>query len=76
MFQGVLHPVGLDSKLRSSPVVWWTGVVQECEEEVLSTELLGARFTFTIESEQLTLTVDEEFAVDGVLEPQAARSHS
>ncbi|MDY6819501.1 MAG: helix-turn-helix domain-containing protein [Halobacteriales archaeon] len=41
----------------------WGPIIEDAEETVLSTEPLRARFTFRIDDDSLSLTVDEEFSV-------------
>lgn len=53
---------GLNPVAPSFPEEFW-GNVTPYEEEVLSADPFGARFTFTIEQEALTLTVDDDLHV-------------
>lgn len=49
-------------------------VLQTCEEEVLSTDPFEARFTFTIDGDSITLTVDDALMVVDVTERPAAET--
>lgn len=52
----------------------WGAVIGDYDEEVLSTDPFEARFTFTIDDDALTLTVDDNLSVVDVTEHQGAAS--
>lgn len=58
----------------SPPPTRFSGAVWVYEEEVLGTNPFKARFTFTVEGDTLTLTVDDDLSVVDVTKTQATET--
>lgn len=49
--------------------------LSSCDEEILSTDPLAARYTFTADGDSITLTVDEDLSVSEVTRREVPRSN-